>query len=91
MSKSKKTAIIVICLIAIIALVVFFITRGTKEEDTNTAKVDEQVEEPVEEENVNVLNDGTKLNTSSNLHKTKTIEGMEISDIHLQQNKEDTS
>ena len=44
----------------------------------------------VKEEFTNVLEDGTRLNTSTKLHETKKIEGMEISDFQLKEKGNET-
>ena len=68
MRKQEKTYLIIIILIAIIALSIFFITRGKGKKEEN--KVVPNTENKVQaEEYVQVLENGTKLNTST---KSKT-------------------
>ena len=84
-SKDTKGALIVIGVAVIITVGIFFITRGRK---TKEAGGDTEVrkQEEVKEEFVNVLSDGTKLNTSKTLQKAKTYDGIEMKDFQLTEN-----
>ncbi len=80
MKANEKKGIIILIVVAIIIIaVIFFATRGKK---TNT---DSNTEEnnTVKEEFVQVLEDGTKLNTSSKLSETKIVNGLEFGNIQL--------
>ena len=82
MRKQEKTYLIIIILIAIIALSIFFITRGKGKQEEN--KVVPNTENKVQaEEYVQVLENGTKLNTSTKLNETKTVGPYKIEDIQL--------
>ena len=81
MSKDTKGALIVIGVAIIITVGIFFITRGRgKKEEVEVGTKEENI---VEEEFVNVLSDGTKLNTSDKLQVAKTYDGMEFKDFQL--------
>ena len=80
MTKNEKKVVGVIALIAVIIIIILLVTRGNqnkKQEEGNTAPKEEFVE---------VLEDGTRLNTSNKLHETKKIDGMEITNFQLTEN-----
>ena len=83
MKKNEKILIIVLLVILVIAIVVFTILRNNdiidNPEETQT---EEATEEPVEEF-VQVLEDGTKLNTSSKLSEMKELDGLQFGNIQL--------
>lgn len=94
--ERKEKVVILLLIIITIALVVVGakIKNDNKKEETTLASAEE--EEKVEEEeeisevdletlyeNVAILEDGTKLNTSEKLQETKTCEGLELSNIQL--------
>ena len=85
MKKNEKIVIGVLVLITIVVIVVAISNRNKKDENNNTNTTAEQ-SNVQEEEFVNTLADGTRLNTSEELHKTKTFDGMEISDFQLTEN-----
>lgn len=76
-NNEKKFILILIVISILIIAMVAVITnnKNKKEENTNN-----------EEKYVDVLQDGTKLNKSSKLQETKTIDGMEVSDFQLTSN-----
>ena len=76
--------IIIVLLIVIIVAVNLSKNKGN-EENTQTPAIG-VVEENKVEEFVEVQEDGSKVNTSEELKKTKTIEGLEISNIRLVEN-----
>ena len=79
MKKNEKKMIFILLVILVIAIVIFAVSKnkkGNKDEST-------VAENNVVEEFVQVLDDGTKLNTSNNLSKTKELDGLKISDIQL--------
>ncbi len=79
MKDNEKKAIAVLVAITIIVIIVAIVRgSGNKEEVKQEKKA-----EVSEEEFVQLLNDGTRLNTSEELKKTKTIDGMEITNIQL--------
>ena len=87
MKKNEKILIGVLVLITVIVIIVALVNRN-KGEENNTNNMNTTVDQSNEneEEFVNTLADGTKLNTSEELHKTKTFDGMEISDFQLTEN-----
>ena len=79
MKDNEKKAIAVLVAITIIVIIVAIVRgSGNKEEVEQEKKA-----EVSEEEFVQLLNDGTRLNISEELKKTKTIDGMEITNIQL--------
>ena len=80
MSKNEKKGITILVIVAIIIIgIIFFATRGKKEEVVeNTTENNAPVEEFVQ-----VLEDGTKLNTSTKLNETKKVNGLEFGNIQL--------
>lgn len=77
--KEKKMLLILIMVAALIIFVLWLFARGSDEE------VPQQniTENTVKEEFVQVLDDGTKLNTSSKLSETKKMGVYEIGNIQL--------
>ena len=84
--KKDKTAIIIIA-IAIILIIVLLVVKNSNKEEEPQQPLPQQQENvttnEVEEEYVNVQGDGTKVNISDKLAETKTIDGLEISNIQL--------
>lgn len=79
MKKKEKRMIAILVVVSIIIIaVIYFATRGGNGEENLP-----EGENKVVEEFVQVLEDGTKLNTSTKLKETKKIEGLEISNIQL--------
>ena len=75
MKKKEKKMILILIIVSILIIgVIWLVTRPKKEEI---------VENEVVEEFVQVLDDGTKLNTSSKLQEEKTINGLKIGNIQL--------
>ena len=76
MKPKEKRMILILLVILIIAIIIFAVNKNKKDENT--------VEEnKVVEEFVQVLEDGTKLNTSSKLNEMKKFEGLEFGNIQL--------
>ena len=80
MSKDTKGALIIIGVAIIITVGIFFITRGRGNKKEVEIGEEENI---VEEEFVNVLSDGTKLNTSDKLQEKKKVGGLEVSKFQL--------
>ena len=81
MKKKEKQMILVLIIVGVIILgIIYFVTRP-KEEEGTVNDVAEQNE--VVEEFVQVLEDGSKLNTSTKLNETKNVDGLEIGNIQL--------
>lgn len=82
MKNNEKKFILILIVISIIIIAIVAInTNNQKKENTNT-----NTNTNNEEKYVDVLQDGTKLNKSSKLQETKTIDGMEVSDFQLTSN-----
>ena len=78
MKKNEKKFLTILIAITIIVVIIFIATRGKGKKEEN--KVEENT---VKEEFVQVLEDGTKLNTSTKLNETKKINGIEFGNIQL--------
>ena len=79
MSKKEKRGLLILIIVAIaiiVTLVIILNVRGKK--SNNEAEENELVEEFVQ-----VLEDGTKLNTSTKLSETKIVDGLKIGNIQL--------
>lgn len=81
MKSSEKKLIIILLVILVIVAIIFFIARRGKNGEENT--VQNTQNNTVVEEFVQVLEDGTKLNTSTKLSETKKVNGLEIGNIQL--------
>lgn len=77
MRKNERIMIILLTVITIIAVAwcINYLNKDQKDEINL-----------VNEEFVDKLEDGTRLNTSNKLQETKTFEGMEISNLQLTEN-----
>lgn len=74
--KDKKWWIFIgIVILIIIALLIFKSTKNTVKNDKNTVTT--------ENEFIEIQGDGTRLNKSEKFSTTKTVEGLEISNIKL--------
>ena len=82
MNKKVKKIIATIIIILVIAMVVTIILRFMNRQSTENINIVEEQIMP-EEEFVDVLEDGTRINSSSSLHETKIFDGLEISDFQL--------
>lgn len=79
MKDNEKKMIAVLVAITVIVIIIAIVRGGGKKEEEKTGKENTA---PAEEF-VQVLDDGTRLNTSEDLKKMKTIDGMEITNIQL--------
>ena len=78
MKKNKKIWIIVIAIIILIVIgiiVAFIVKRNQESEGGETSETGEEF--------VQVLDDGSKINTSSKLEETKTLNGLEFTNMKL--------
>ena len=86
MKKNEKIVILVLVII-LIAVIIFAVVRNSSSdtEETETSSSTESSETELESagDYSVVLEDGTKLNTSTKLNEDKTLEGLEITDIQL--------
>lgn len=78
MKKEEKRMILIIILVGVIIIGGLLIFRNGKNKDKEQPQ-----ENIVKEEFVEVLGDGTRLNTSDKLSQTKTIDGLEITNFQL--------
>ena len=79
MKNNEKKGIAILVIVAVIIGIIFFATRGKKEEVAkSTTENNVTVEEFVQ-----VLEDGSKLNTSAKLSQIKTVNGLEFGNIQL--------
>ena len=76
MKKNEKIMIGIIVVITIAVLIIALNRENKKEKQEGTENV-------AQEEFVNVLEDGTRLNKSDKLHEKKEFDGMEITDFQL--------
>lgn len=85
MKKKEKMVILVLLIITIILVAVGIVTKtnGKETAKTNPNSSDNEENKVTGKENVTLLDDGTRFNTSDALHKTKKIEGIELSEIQL--------
>ena len=82
MKKNEKTIIGVLVAITIVVIIVALTRNKDNKQEIAETKTEEQTT-IAQEEFVNILEDGTRLNTSAKLQETKQIEGLEISDLQL--------
>ena len=69
--------ILILLVVLVIAVVIFVVSKNKKGNKENTE------ENKVVEEFVQVLEDGTRLNTSTKLNEMKKFEGLEFGNIQL--------
>ena len=77
MKKKEKRMILILLVVLVIAVVIFVISKNKTGNKENTE------ENNVVEEFVQVLEDGTRLNTSTKLNEMKKFEGLEFGNIQL--------
>ena len=80
MKRKEKRMILILLVVLIIAIVIFAISKNSNKnkENENTAE-----ENNTTEEFVQVLEDGTKLNTSEQLSKTKQVGNYKFENMQL--------
>ena len=82
MKKKEKRMILILLVVLVIAIVAFlfiiYANKGNKGTENNTTEENTAVEEFVE-----VLEDGTKLNTSEQLSKTKQVGAYKFENMQL--------
>ena len=84
--KAKEIMIVLLVIILLLIVIIVAVNANKKtEENTQTSEIG-VIEENKVEEFVEVQEDGSKVNTSEELKKTKTIDGLEISNIRLVEN-----
>ena len=80
MKKKEKRMILFLIVVGVIVVSVIFFATRPKEENVPSEQASEN---KVVEEFVQVLEDGSKLNTSTKLNETKNVNGLEIGNIQL--------
>ena len=80
MKEKEKRGLLILILVAIAIITTLAIITNRKGKEVNS---DATEENKVVEEFVQVLEDGTKLNTSTKLSETKTVDGLKIGNIQL--------
>ncbi len=91
MKKSEKRMILI--LLIILVLVIAFVVVKNINDNNDENAVEENnttVENNVVEEYVDVLDDGTKLNTSTKLNEAKEVNGLRFENIQLTQQNGET-
>ena len=84
MKKKEKRMILILLVILIIAIVIFVVSRNlNKESKTKENGSTTQQENTEPEEFVQVLEDGTKLNTSTELNKEKQVGNYKFENMQL--------
>lgn len=81
MKKKEKKMIAILVAITVVVIMIAIWMTNSKEPKEEVKRQEAKVEST--EENIEVLEDGTRLNTSNKLKETKKINGMEISNFQL--------
>ena len=81
MKKNEKRMILILLVILIIAIIIFAVNKNKKENNNENTTENNTVEELVQ-----VLEDGTKLNTSEKLSETKMLDGLKFENMQLTNN-----
>ena len=82
MKPEEKKLILILVIITVIVGIIAFFAMGGKDENNNSTQTKQ---ENVAEEYVQKLEDGSKLNVSEELRKTKTLDGLEFTNIQLKE------
>ena len=80
MKEKEKRGLLILILVAIAIITTLAIITNRKGKEVNSVTTEEN---KVVEEFVQVLEDGTKLNTSTKLSETKIVDGLKIGNIQL--------
>ena len=78
MKKNEKRMILILLVVLVIAIIAFIVNKNS-----NKNKGENQTEENNTEKYVQVLEDGTKLNTSEQLSKTKQVGNYKFENMQL--------
>ena len=79
MKKNEKRIILILLAILLIVIVIFAVTKNKKGNNNDNTEVENK---PVEEF-VQVLEDGTKLNTSTKLNESRDVNGFKFENIQF--------
>ncbi len=89
--KNSEKRMILILLIILVLVIAFVVIKNIKDNDKNVVEENNTtVENNVVEEYVDVLDDGTKLNTSTKLNEAKEVNGLRFENIQLTQQNGET-
>ena len=80
MKKKEKRMILILLVILVIAIVIFAVTKNKKGNNNNE---NTEVENKPVEEFVQVLEDGTKLNTSEKFNESREVNGFKFENIQF--------
>lgn len=85
MGKIKSKGAVLVCAVAIILIIVLLVLGGKNDNNNQLAdgKNDGKVNNTFIEEFVQVQENGEKVNISEKLKQTKTVEGVELTNISL--------
>jgi apolipoprotein N-acyltransferase len=87
MKKNEKRMILILLIILAIVLIIFFKSKNTNKVENNNiggtsqGEIQYDVQEEQVEENVEVQEDGTKLNVSEKLNETKDVDEYKFENI----------
>lgn len=84
MKKEEKRFILILVVIGIIVIGIIWGINNSKNKPQNNITNTQQEENKLEEY-VQKMEDGSKLNVSDELQKTKTLDGLEITNIQLKE------
>ena len=80
MKKKEKRMIAILLVILVIAIIIFAISKNKKNDNSTNTETENNA---IVEEFVEVLEDGTKLNTSTEFNKTKEVNGFKFENIQF--------
>lgn len=84
MKRNKKIITTLVIIVVVIVGVILVLEKlSNNQEDKGNQYKNEQEENKNDEKYVEKLDDGTKLNISNKLNETKSLDGLEISNIQL--------
>ena len=78
MTKNEKRGILILIIVAVIIIGIMVVVKNGKGKEEEESPANVNVEEYVE-----VLDDGTRLNTSTKLQENKKVGNLEISNLQL--------
>lgn len=78
MKDNEKKMIIILLIILVIAIIIFVVNKNKKGNNNENVEENNTVEEFVQ-----VLEDGTKLNTSTKLSEAKEVNGLKFENMQL--------
>ena len=84
MKKKEKRMLLILLVILVIAIVIFVVNKNLKKENNSNGNENTTQQENTEtEEFVQVLEDGTKLNTSKKLNERKEVNGLTFENVQF--------